>query len=262
MQRTGILVLLMVLSSVANAEVTVEKLTWAGIKLEHSNTTVFIDAVGTDLWQGNAPGGLIPLEASTQRRYALVSHTHNDHFDPAALMAALGERGYVIAHEDEAVYIASRGLQVIPAKMWTPVTRGGFIFTAVPAGDGLGDSQVNWVISVADKRYFHGGDTLWHGGWDVVGRQFGPFDLVFLPINGAKVLREPMPESVATLTPLQAIDAALLLKANAVLPIHYGLNDPPYYVEVENNLDQFLMYAERRAVTVHSLQPGEQLVQP
>ena len=41
----------------AAAEPSVERLTWAGIKVVEGDTTVFIDPVGTDLWNGEALGG-------------------------------------------------------------------------------------------------------------------------------------------------------------------------------------------------------------
>lgn len=242
-----------------NAEVVVERLTWAGIKLVHQDTTVFLDAVGRDLWNGNAPGGLAPVESSTGRSYALVSHAHNDHFDLSTLQRVLGERGYVIAHESEATYIASRGLRVVPAKLWQPVARGGFIFTAVPAVDGMGDAQVNWVVTVDNKRFFHGGDTLWHGEWSMIGSLFGPFAMSFMPMNGARILRDPMPASAVTLNPVQAIDAAMLLRSETVVPIHYGLNDPPYYLEEENALETFQAEADERGVQTRVMNPGESL---
>ncbi len=262
MTKLSLLVAVVCMAANASAEVVVEKLTWAGIKMVHADTTVFIDAVGTDIWDGNAPGGLVSLESETSRSYALITHAHNDHFDLYGLKEVLGERGYVIVHEDEATYVASRGLRVIPAKLWVPVSRGGFLFTAVPAVDGFGDSQVSWVISVDNKRYLHAGDTLWHGQWESFGLQFGPFEMAFLPINGAKVLRDPMPESVASMTPTQAIDANLLLRSKSLLPIHYGLDDPPYYVEVPDNLEQLLSEAKQREVAVHPLKPGEQVIHP
>ncbi len=242
------------------AEVQIERLTWAGVKLVSENTTVFIDAVGKDLWDGNAPEGLVPVTADTDRRYALVSHVHNDHFDVDTLREVLGDRGYVICHESVATYIASRGLKVIPAKTYSPVSRGGFLFTAVPAADGLGEEQVSWVVAVDDKRFLHAGDTLWHGKWSLIGSQFGPFDAVFLPVNGARVLRDPMPETPAVMSPSQAVDAAVLLRANEIIPIHYGLNDPPYYEEVDSPIDTLVQVADRRNMRVRNLLPGESLV--
>lgn len=240
-------------------ELTIEKLTWAGIKLTVGDTTVFIDAIGTDIWDGKAPGGLVPVEAETARRYALITHAHNDHFDAETLKSVLGESGYVIAHESIATYVASRGLRVIPAASWTPVRRGGFLFTPVPAEDGFGAEQVSWIVTYKDRKFLHAGDTQWHGKFDLIGAQFGPFDTAFLPINGARVQREPMPETPAVLTPEQAVDAAVLLRAKRIVPIHFGGHSPPDYVELPQPLETFLETAKRRSIAVVQLQPGEHL---
>lgn len=242
------------------ADLAVERLTWAGVKLVTGDTTVFVDAVGTDLWDGAAPEGLVPVASNTARTYALITHAHNDHFDVDTLKDTLGARGYVICHESIATYVASRGLRVIPAKMYEPVFRGGFVFTAVPAEDGLGDHQVSWIVSNGEQKVLHAGDTLWHGQWENIGRQFGPFDVVFLPINGARIGRNPMPETPAVQTPLQALDAALLLRGKLLVPIHYGLSDPPNYVEVEHPLKTLNTLAKARRQSIRHLLPGEQLV--
>lgn len=241
-------------------ELSIERLTWAGIKMVSDETTVFIDPVGTDLWDGNAPGGLVPVEADTRRRYALITHTHNDHFDVETLKTVLGDRGYAIVHESDATYVASRGLRVIPAKTWEPVARGGFLFTAVPAVDGFGTEQVSWVITKDGRRFLHGGDTVWHGQWQLIGQQLGPFEAVFLPINGARLQQDPMPETPGTLTPLQAVDAAKLLGAEKLIPIHFGLSDPPFYIEVPEPLETLKSIAARRGQEIAALEPGETLV--
>ncbi len=245
------------------AELAVQRLTWAGVKLVSGDTTVVIDAVGTDIWDGNAPDGLVDVTSSTARTYALVTHTHNDHFDVATLKSVLGERGYVICHESQATYIASRGLRVIPAKMFVPVFRGGFIFTAVPAEDGFGAQQVSWVVSNGSQKILHGGDTLWHGQWQNIGRHFGPFDAVFLPINGARLGGKDAvtaPESGGVQNPQQAVDAALLLRAELLVPIHFGANDPPNYVEVEEPRQKTAAIAKRRGQPYRHLRPGDRII--
>jgi len=255
-----LLTLSVLATSVAKAEgPAIERLTWAGIKWVSGDTTVFVDAVGTDLWDGEAPEGLVPVTAETRRRYALVTHAHNDHFDVETLKEVLGDRGYVICHESEAAYMASRGLKVIPAKTWEPVLRGGFVFTAVPAEDGLGSNQVGWVIANDEHRVFHGGDTLWHGQWRTIGLQYGPFDVAFMPINGARIQQEEAFETPAVLTPAQAVDAAILLRANVLVPIHYGLDAPPNYVEVPDPLGTLSKAAERRNQQVRHLMPGQRI---
>jgi L-ascorbate metabolism protein UlaG (beta-lactamase superfamily) len=242
-------------STWSDDSIEVERLTWAGIKLVQGDTTVLVDAVGIDLWDGNAPEGLVAVTADTRRRYALVSHTHNDHFDVDTLKQVLGEKGYVICAESVAAHIASRGLKVISAPLYHPIARGGFVFTAIPAQDGLGSDQVSWVISTKEQRFLHAGDTLWHGQWKLIGDQFGPFDATFLPINGAR-LESDIP---AVMTPIQAVNAAVLLRSKLLVPIHYGLNDPPYYVEVTDPIATLKKEAKKRNVVVRHLKPGEKL---
>ena len=250
----------LLLAAVAAAQpLSVERLTWAGIKLRLADTTVFVDAVGTDLWDGQAPEGLVPLRAETGRRYALVTHLHNDHFDVAGLKEVLGERGYVICHESMASHIASRGLKVIPARYNEPVSRGGFLMTPVPAQDGFGDEQVSWVIAVDGRRFIHAGDTLWHGKWELFGAQFGPFDAAFLPVNGALVGDDLEYGIPRVMTPREAVAAALALRARTLVPIHYGMDDPPGYVESPQALQHALRLARERGLTATHLRPGSSL---
>ncbi len=238
----------------------VERLNWAGVRFVYGTTTVLVDAVGGEFWDNDPPEGLAGVSAETARRYALLTHVHNDHFDAGTLKRVLGDRGTVICHESTAVYVASRGLKVTPVAMYEPVVRGDFTFIAVPAEDGFGDEQVSWIVSVNGKRFFHGGDTLWHGQWQTIGAQYGPFDAAFLPINGARLQSDPMPETPGVLTPVQAVDAGKILRASKIVPIHFGLNDPPAYVEVENPLSTFQTEAARRGMPVEHLLPGEALI--
>lgn len=266
MQKMGptiVATLALLMTGVSGAsELSIQRLTWAGLKMTSGDTTVFVDAVGSDLWGGEAPGGLIKLSADTRRRYALITHVHNDHFDATSLREVLGDRGYVICAEEVATYVASRGFKVIPARLYEPIQRGGFTFTAVPGVDGFGDNQVSWVISQGEKRYLHAGDTLWHGRWSLYGDHYGPFDAAFLPINGARLGGGFAAEIPAVMTPDQAVEAALLLRAARLVPIHFGLHDPPNYVEVEDPVARLTSAANRRKVSLDLLNPGEYLDSP
>jgi L-ascorbate metabolism protein UlaG (beta-lactamase superfamily) len=241
-------------SQLAAEDLTIKRLTWAGVELVSGETTVFIDPIGTDLWDGKAPEGFVRPRVETRRRYALITHAHNDHFDARGLKKLLGENGYVICHESIAAYVASRGLKVIPAQLYHPISRGGFWFVPVPASDGFGDPQVSWVVIKGDKRMFHGGDTLWHGNFTAIGATYGPFDIAFLPINGPRVGGAQSP---AAMTPLQAIDAAKYLRARKMAPIHFGLGKTPGYVEVEHPVRTLLEIGAARGQQVVHLKPGD-----
>src|SRR3546814_6380636 len=89
---------------------------------------------------------------------------------------------------------------------WEPQLLGDFTATPVPASDGYGDVQMSWVVSAGGRRIFHGGDTLWHGHWWRIGRQFGPFDAAFLPVNGARFgWRKPVSGLPGVLNPKPAV---------------------------------------------------------
>src|SRR5919109_2360239 len=107
-------------------------------------------------------------------------------------------------HEALAPYIASHGLRILSQRLHEPRRLGEFVVTPVPAVDGDGEDQVSWVMAGGGRRIFHGGDTMWHGHWWTIAEQYGPFDVVFLPINGAVVkARVPAAEIPASLKPDQ-----------------------------------------------------------
>jgi len=229
------------------------RLDWAGVELVAGDATLMIDATPP---QDPATG--IALAPQTPRRYALVTHLHGDHFAPDALKAALGERGSLVCHAEVAADAASRGLRVRSAPLYQPLPLGDFTVAAVPASDGVGDDQVSWIVAGGGRRVIHCGDTQWHGGFWTLGRMYGPFDLAFLPINGADFrFQRPRSGVPATLTPEQAVAAAVLLGARLVVPIHYGAEpDPESYVEVEDPVGRCVDEARRRGVAVEVVAPG------
>ena len=137
---------------------------------------------------------------------------------------------------------------------------GDFTATAVPAADGYGDAQVSWIVSGGGRRVIHCGDTLWHGSWWQIGRQYGPFDAAFLPINGARFSwRKPASEISAVMTPEQAVAAAVVMGARQIVPIHYGVRGAEGYSELPDVEARLIEVASRRGVGVEVRRPGEWL---
>ncbi|KOX12167.1 metal-dependent hydrolase [Saccharothrix sp. NRRL B-16348] len=226
------------------------------------------------LFTGWKPGeGLVAPSGTVTA--ALVTHLHRDHTDAAALADVLTPRAPVLrpapGHGDDVDNVttlpAERELvlhrlaaEVVDA--WSTSEIGPFRVTAVPAIDGLGDPQLNWVVQADGQRVFHGGDTMFHGFWWLVARRFRPFDAVFLPANGAVVdvphLQPPSPLPAA-MDPRQAAVAADILDARHAVPIHYDVEQPDKiagYVEVADPESEFRTHAGRRA---HVLPVGEWL---
>jgi L-ascorbate metabolism protein UlaG (beta-lactamase superfamily) len=144
--------------------------------------------------------------------------------------------------------------------MYEPVLLGDFTATPVPATDGYGDAQVSWIVSGGGRRILHCGDTLWHGTWWRIGRQYGPFDAAFLPINGARFeWRKPVSDVPAVLTPEQAVAAAIIVGAKLVVPIHYGVSGAEGYKELPECERLLFAAAQKRGIDVEVVPPGEWL---
>jgi L-ascorbate metabolism protein UlaG (beta-lactamase superfamily) len=188
----------------------------------------------------------------------LISHRHPDHFDPMAVAQALGDNGTLVCAETVGAPPVPPGVRVRLVALYEPVILGDFTATAVPAVDGYGDPQVSWIVSGGGRRVIHCGDTLWHGCWWKVGRQLGPFDAAFLPINGARFgWRKPISGMPGVMTPEQAVAATVILGARLIVPIHYGITGLDLYTEVDDPEGLLLRAAGARNVAVGIVAPGD-----
>lgn len=244
----------------------IQRLIWAGLKIEVGTTTLFIDAIeDAPNWNsGGAP--IIPLTAQTTEYHAVITHAHTDHYDPVALQSVLGDQGSLICHRSVAGSVAHNNLRVQAVEMYEPVflpwLSADIMAIAVPASDGWGDPQVSWILDGGGRRIIHCGDTIWHGHWWNIARQHGPFDLAFVPINGVTYDRGRFTGSFvpATMTPEQAVTAGQILGARRVCPIHYGMyDDPGHYVAYPHALEEFLEVARKRKVPTLVLDPGAEV---
>jgi hypothetical protein len=115
----------------------IQRLAWAGIKIECGDAALFVDAsVDPDYGANN-----IPLATSAGSRSAVVTHHHGDHCDPVA------------------GWFDARGIPVQTVELHEPVffsrQSGDIVARAVPASDGFGHPQFSWVIDGGGKRIIH-----------------------------------------------------------------------------------------------------------
>ncbi|MDF2683922.1 MAG: hypothetical protein K0R47_5112, partial [Brevibacillus sp.] len=69
----------------------IQRLPWAGIRISAGNTTIMIDPVSRipeKLGKSREP--MYSLKDFGKADAVLVTHLHDDHFDPAAIEAAYG----------------------------------------------------------------------------------------------------------------------------------------------------------------------------
>lgn len=237
----------------------IQRLAWAGVRLQLPQATLFIDPlINPDAWGSALADPVIPVDDAVGDTYVLITHAHPDHFDPKAAAQALSKGGALIYPAGTNPLPIPQGARARPAALWEPQLLGDFTATAVPAADGYGDPQVSWVISAGGRRIFHGGDTLWHGAWWRIGRQFGPFDVAFLPVNGAQFgWRKPVSGQPGVLTPEQAVAAATILGARRLVPIHYGVSGiAEEYLEVEDPIGRLRKAAQDQSLSIQPLTPG------
>lgn len=245
---------------------------WAGVEIESDDQSLVVDplqdAAATFAALGRTSDEIeLPALASAARAgqavAGLVTHLHRDHADAAALTAALTEGASVyepppppaggepvenlaVAQADHE--LSAAGLAREAVAPWESRDVGPFTITSLPAVDGLGDSQVAWLIEADGRRVLHLGDTMFHSYWWRIARRHGPFDLVLAPINGSVVtpphLQPPSPIA-ATMEPEQAAVAGALLGAALVVPIHYdGFRTEDLYQPVDGARERFLRASE------------------
>jgi L-ascorbate metabolism protein UlaG (beta-lactamase superfamily) len=242
----------------------IQRLNWAGVALHLGQVTLFLDAwTNKEIWRGNWTTEIKPIERRTPTAHAAITHLHGDHYDRALLQQLLSPDGVVFAFAADAPTVAGAGLAVRALSLFEPLIvpdwqRDEFTVVPVPAVDWSGIPQVSWVVGAGGHKIFHGGDTIWHGHWRRIGKIYGPFDTVFLPINGAEILvKYPATGIPATLTPEQAVAAAELLGAKRLVPIHYGFHVPGFYEESERVADRVAVEADRRGIEVEFATPGD-----
>jgi L-ascorbate metabolism protein UlaG (beta-lactamase superfamily) len=252
----------------------IRRLGWAGIEVLSGDDSLVVDFVhGTAALRTLPSGAFVPPTRAAAT--ALVTHLHADHTDVAAIESAVGPDGVVLRPErfhgtpEEAVWTAAQEDALAASRLdtrivsdWQRIDLSPFTVTAVPSVDGLGDPQVNWVIEADGRRVFHGGDTVFHGFWWLIAGRVGPMDIAVLPINGAAVdfpHLQPASPLPAVLTPEQAVHAAVILGANALVPMHFGLDIPPYYSEEPDVLARVEAAASGQSLRVVTLKPGEVL---
>lgn len=245
---------------------------WAGMELSAQGSSLVVDFVRDfPLLTANESASSF-VEPAQPAIAALVTHLHGDHTDVTAIESAVGLEGVVLRPEpfaataEEAAFtegseaaLTASSLQVRIVREWQRIELPPFTITAVPAVDGLGDTQLNWVIEADGTRVFHGGDTMFHGYWWLIARRAGPIDVAVLPINGAVVdvsHLQPPSSLPAVMTPEQAAQAAAILRAEAVMPIHFGVRRSPIYVEQADAVDRLVDAAGRSAIRVLTPDPG------
>ncbi len=247
----------------ASNTLLLRRLGWAGVEIRLDDTRLLIDPLENVAHMepvlGPPKRALPPVELG-EGTHVLITHTHPDHYD-RALLSRLPASGTIGCHSAVVSELAEHGTAAIPQELGEPRRIGPLSVTPVTSLDwrGTDSVQVAWVVEGAGTRIIHCGDTMWHGNWWQIGRDHGPFDVAFLPVNGVIARFEGYEADVpVTMTPEQAVEAANALGAGAVCPIHYELFDnPPVYTEQLDIVQRVHLAADTRGISAHIVGDGE-----
>ena len=162
----------------------------------------------------------------------IISHDHYDHLDMAAIkeMHPRVGRFFVPLGVGEHLRKWDVPAEKITELDWwqdAPVSPEVTLI-ATPArhfsGRGMFDKNktlwASWVVSGSQHQLFFSGDTGMHEGFNDIGEKYGPFDLAMIE-DGA--YDKDWPD--VHMRPEETVQAAKMLKAKRVLPIHWGTFD-------------------------------------
>ena len=215
----------------------IQKLNWAGIKLVCGEKTVLIDAVENFSQYfpviGNPLTPIITFSGNTKADYILFTHLHLDHFDIGVIDKCLKQDGKIVAYKKHEQHFLKLNHNLIVLDKDEIFEENGIEFKSVHSSDGIGEEQTAWIVSHSGTKIFHGGDTIWHNQFWRLGKENTGINLAFLPINGAiadfRMIGLEYSTVPVSLTPEQAFNAAKLLHAEKLIPIHYGKFKTQFY---------------------------------
>lgn len=230
----------------------IQKLNWAGIKLQYGDITVLIDAVENFKPYfpvlGNPLTPLVKFTEEVRADYILFTHLHLDHLDISVIEKCLKPNGKIIGYKKLGKEILKLNKPTVLLDTNESYEADGVSFKAVYSLDGVGEEQTAWIVGDGTTKIFHGGDTIWHNQFWKMGKENPGIDFAFLPINGAivnfQIIGLEYSTIPASLDPEQAFNAAKLLHAKTLVPIHYGKFTTPLYQPADTSEETLNRFSE------------------
>ncbi|OSZ81040.1 MBL fold metallo-hydrolase [Chitinophagaceae bacterium IBVUCB2] len=160
--------------------------------------------------------------------YLILTHDHYDHLDFKTIRKLKSKIGNVICSLGISSHLKHWGIAInnITELDWwqTTTVEDNIQITAAPArhfsGRGIKRGQTLWssfILKTSTHNLYIGGDSGYDSHFKEIGEKHGPFDMAILECgqyNTMWPLIHMMPEETA--------QAAVDLKAKALLPVHWG----------------------------------------
>ncbi|WP_457643647.1 MBL fold metallo-hydrolase [Persephonella sp.] len=193
--------------------------------------------------------------------FILISHAHYDHLDMRTLRRLKRNATVILPENTKPVLGRTYFKKIVELKHRESYREKDVEIVSLPVKHNKGRSLLfpntevsSYIIRVKDRVYYFGGDTAYFDGFKEYGREFD-IDIAFLPIGGY----EPtLLLHNVHMNPSEAVQAFIDLKAEMVVPIHYGtFHTIPKFVKVEAPLKHF-----REEIKRHSLESRALIIEP
>ncbi|SNZ11109.1 L-ascorbate metabolism protein UlaG, beta-lactamase superfamily [Persephonella hydrogeniphila] len=175
--------------------------------------------------------------------FILISHAHYDHLDMRTLRRLKRNTTIILPENTKPVLGKTHFKKIVELKHYSSYREKEVEIISLPVKHNKGRSILfpntetsSYVIKIEERVYYFGGDTAYFDGFKEYGREFS-IHTALLPIGGY----EPtLLLHKVHMNPYEAVQAFIDLKAEYVVPIHYGtFHTIPKFVKVEAPLKYF-----------------------
>ena len=206
MMMTGMLMCASCAFAASTPEQMVGKIHWFGqatLKIEMDGKSLYVDP--------------LQLEQDDPADFIFITHAHEDHFSPNDIRKVMKDTTVFFAPKDvtEALQKQFEKATVIAVEPGMKQEQDGFTVEAVPAYNVAktnfhpkANNWVGYIFTIDGVRIYHTGDTE-----RTPEMKDMACDIVLLPLGQTYTMNSVQ----------EAADAALDVKANIAIPIHYGL---------------------------------------
>lgn len=225
--------------TIVNKPDSITRITWFGhsaFLVEIAGKKILLDPMfgpvpAPSAWLGKqrySNGLPIDIDKLPEIDAIIMSHDHYDHLDYESIMKLKGKTKHFYMPLGVGVHFKKWGVpanQVHELDWWQGIELDSLKFTCTPArhfsGRGLFDRATtlwgSWVIEAGGKKIYFSGDSGYGPHFKDIGDKFGPFDFAMMECGqyGDKW-------TAIHMLPEQTIQAAIDVKANAMMPIHWG----------------------------------------
>ena len=225
--------------NIVNKPDSITKLTWFGhsaFLLEIDEQNILIDPMFGDTpsphpWLGKkrfSNGLPIEIEKLPQIDAVIFSHDHYDHLDYKSVIKLKDKVRKFYTPLGVGLHLKEWGVpeeNIHELDWWDEIEHEGIKLVCTPSrhfsGRGLGDRFAtfwgSWVIKGSSKNIYFSGDGGYGDHFKKIGEKYGPFDFAMMECGQYNELW-----SEIHMMPEETAQAATDVKANLMMPIHWG----------------------------------------